>query len=62
VIVLLAATAVGCVAPAIAQAHASGFPAWHSLTVVSAVGSDEFSGRVGSTQAECVAGCSIRAA
>lgn len=37
----------------------SGFSAWHSLTVVSAVGSDEFSGRVGSTQAECVPGRSI---
>jgi hypothetical protein len=59
VIVVLAATAVLCVAPAVAQAHTSGFSAWHSLSVVAAVGGDEFSGRVGSTQAECVAGRSI---
>jgi hypothetical protein len=54
-----AATAVLCVAPAIAQAHTSGFSAGHSLTVVAALRSDEFSGHVESAQAACVPGGSI---
>ena len=59
VCVVLAAAAALCVAPPTAHAHSASYPSQISLTLVSEVGSDQFSGRVASGHTDCVAGRTV---
>jgi hypothetical protein len=52
--VAFATLALVCVAPSLAQAHTASFPVQHALTIVSAVGSDQFSGHLSSAELDCV--------
>jgi hypothetical protein len=59
VCVAVAAAATICVAPPTAHAHSASYPSQISLTLVSEVGSDQFSGRVSSGHSDCVSGRTV---